>query len=123
MSYDIHCYRSERGEPDLEEAQNSIESEESDTVGQSTSQLDLLKALTEFNPRLEAFNLDQGEMAKSGSTSVEEEESKYDYIELNPPEGDLAIQITINANSVSLTVPYWYAGDQAKQVFKTLMDY
>ena len=51
MSYDIHCYRSERGEPDLEEAQNSIESEESDTVGQSTSQLDLLKALTEFNPQ------------------------------------------------------------------------
>jgi hypothetical protein len=94
-----------------------------DSEEQSTIKFDIAKALTDFNPRLEAFKLDFNELAKLHGISVGEAKAQFNYIELNPPDGDLVIQITINNHNVSLTIPYWYGGDQARQVFEYLMEY
>lgn len=123
MSYDIHCYQSKIGKPDLEEAQESMEIDDSESKEQSAVKFDIARALIDFNPRLEAFKLDYNEIAKLHRISVEEAKEQFNYIELNPPDGDLVIQITINNHNVSLTIPYWYGGDQARQVFKYLMEY
>jgi hypothetical protein len=75
---------------------------------QSRIKSGLEKALTEYNPRLERFDLDYSEIAKLEKITIDEAREKFDYIELNPPEGDLVIQITINDDNVTLTIPYWY---------------
>lgn len=124
MSYDIHCYRSRIGRPDVSEAQESMETDDSNIEGDGQQiKLDIAKALTEFNPRLEVFKFDYDEIAKLQKLSVDEVKAQYNYIELNPPDGDLAIQITVFNNNVSLTIPYWYKGDDARHIFQKLMDY
>jgi hypothetical protein len=123
MSYDIHCYRSRIGKPDISEAQETMDAEDIyDDDGQKVKH-DIAKALTDFNPRLEAFKFDYNEIAKLQNLSVDEAKRQYNHIELNPPDGDLAIQVTVFNNSVSLTIPYWYKGNDARQVFQQLMDY
>ena len=123
MSYDIHCYRSRIGKPDVAEAQETMEADDSIIESGQQVKLDIAKALTDFNPKLEVFKFDYNEIAKLQNLSVDEAKDQYNYIELNPPDGDLAIQITVFNNNVSLTVPYWYKENDARQVFQKLMDY
>ncbi len=124
MSYDLYCYRSRIGKPDIDEARVAIEQVESvDNPESKQNKLRVAKALTDYNPRLEMFDLDYEEISKFENISIDEVHERYDYIELNSPEGDLAIQITINNNNVILTIPYWYQNKQAEQVFKDLAEY
>lgn len=123
MSYDIHFYRSRIGKPDPSEARELMEADDSIIENGQQVKLDITKALTDFNPRLEVFKFDYEEIAKLQNLSVDEVKAQYNYIELNPPDGDLAIQITVFDNNVSLTIPYWYMGNDARQVFQQLMDY
>lgn len=126
MSYDIYCYKSQLGRPDIEEAQSVIEAdEEGDSESANDPKIKLLiaKALIDFNPRLESFEFDFEEIAKLQGTSVDEVKEEFDHIELNTPEGDLATQITIFNNSVSIMVPYWYSGDTADAVFNKIIAY
>lgn len=126
MSYDIFCYKSELGIPDENEADKVIEADNDKWIKKeqnAETKLAIVKALTKFNPRLEAFDFDYGEIAKLTQATIEEAKSKFDHIELNPHEGDIAIQLTIFSNHVFITVPYWYQGDQAKQVLTNIRDY
>jgi hypothetical protein len=124
MSYDIYCYKSKLNRPDLEEAKNAIEvDEETETISDSETKLKITKALTEYNPRLENFNFDYQEIAKLQGTTIDEAKRAFRHIELNTPEGDLAIQITVFDNNVSITVPYWYSGEKAKEVFDKIYTY
>ena len=110
MSYDIYCYKSRLNRPDLEEAQSAIEvDEETETNSDSETKLKIAKALTEYNPRLESFDFDYHEIAKLQGTTIDEAKKAFSHIELNTPEGDLATQITVFDNNVSITVPYWYS--------------
>lgn len=124
MSYDIYCYKSNLDRPDLEEAQAAIEVDEDEkTISDLETKLKIAKALLDYNPRLENFEFDFDEIAKLQGTSVDEAKEAFDHIELNTPEGDLATQITIFDNNVSITVPYWYSGDKATKVFNKISDY
>ncbi len=124
MSYDIYCYKSRLDRPDLEEAQNAIEVDaEEETNSDPETKLKIAKALVEYNPRLEYFEIDYQEIAKLQKTTIEESKKTFSHIELNAPEGDLAIQITIFDNNVSVTVPYWYSGDKAREVFDKIYHY
>ena len=124
MSYDLYCYKSQLDRPDLEEAQTAMEVDEDNEVeADPETKLKIAKALLDYNPRLESFEFDFEEIAKLQGTSVKEAKEKFDHIELNTPEGDLATQITIFDNNVSITVPYWYSGDKAEDVFKKVTDY
>lgn len=124
MSYDIYCYKSKLNKPDLEEAQNVIEvDEETETISDPETKLKITKALMEYNPRLESFDFDYQEIAKLQGTTFDEAKRGFSHVELNTPEGDLATQITIFDNYVSITVPYWYSGDKSREVFDKIYSY
>jgi hypothetical protein len=127
MSYDLYCYKSKLGRPDLDEAQSVIEIEEDeindDVQSDPAIKLKIAKALLDFNPRLESFEFDFNEIAELQKISVDEAKEQFDHIELNTIEGDLATQITIFDNNVSITIPYWYSGDKAKTVFDIVSEY
>ena len=126
MSYDIFCYKSKLGKPDVEEADSVIEADTdkwSNKDIDATTKLEIVKALTEFNPRLESFDFDFGEIAKLTATTIEEAKKKFDHIEINTPEGDPAIQLTVYDNHVYINVPYWYKGDQARELFRDIKSY
>jgi len=75
MSYDLYCYKSKLGRPDLEEAQAVIEVEEDeendDVQSDPETKLKIAKALMDFNPRLESFEFDYNEIAKLEGTTVD----------------------------------------------------
>lgn len=127
MSYDLYCYKSKLGRPNLDEAQAVIEVEEEeeneDVLSDPATKLKIAKALLAFNARLEIFEFDYKAIAEIQKISVDEAKEQFDHIELNTPEGDLATQITIFDNNVSITIPYWYSGDKAKSVFDNVNEY
>src|SRR5688500_12912460 len=107
MSYDLYCYKSEKDVPDPEEADNLIQIEQ---IGETPSDLatkeKICAALLKYNPSLERFKLDYEEIAKFDNLTVEEAKKEYNYIELNTPEGELAVQLTIYNRYVHISVPY-----------------
>src|SRR5882724_10022425 len=127
MSYDVYCYRPSLIAPSSEEAQALIQSEEGairrDDEEARRIKATIADALLKYNPRLEPFRLDHNEVAKQMKITYEEAKAQWNHIELNPPEGDLAIQLEIHWDHVSLTVPYWYKGAKADEVFSQLSDY
>ena len=126
MSYDIYCYKSKTGIPDVGEADSVIEA---DTDRWATkdrdaeSKLAIVKALKKYNPRLEAFDFDYGEIANLTSSTIEEAKNKFNHIELNTREGDISVQLTVYDNHVFITVPYWYKGEEANKLFQDLKAY
>jgi hypothetical protein len=77
----------------------------------------------EYNPRLEPFKFDHHEIARLMKITYEQAKAQWNHIELNLPEGDLAIQLQIHWDHVSIEIPYWYTGVKADQVFEQLSAY
>ena len=123
MSYDIYCYKSKLDRPNLEEAQAIMELEEEESSSDPETKLKIAKVLIDYNPKFESFEFDHEEISKLQGTSIDEAKKAFDHIELNTPDGDLATQITIFGDTVSITVPYWYSGDQANEVFNNINEY
>ena len=123
MSYDIYCYKSKLGRTNLEEAQAIVELEEEESSSDSETKLKIAKALIEYNPKFESFEFDYEEISKLQGTTVDEAKKAFDHIELNTAEGELATQIIIFGDTVSITVPYWYSGDNATEVFNNINQY
>jgi hypothetical protein len=126
MSYDIYCYKSKSDKPNQEEADSVIEADNDKWAAKdrdANTKLSIVKALTNYNPRLEAFDFDYGEIAKLTATTIEEAKNKFDYIELNTREGDIAVQLTVYDNHVYINAPYWYKGDDAKRLFQDIKSY
>ena len=127
MSYDVYCYRPQSDAPDAREAQALIQSEDG-TIRRDDDEARSIKrkiadALLKYNPRLEPFKFDHNEIAKVMNITREQAQAQWNHIELNPPEGDLAIQLEIDWDHVSLTIPYWYTGVEADRVFEQLSAY
>lgn len=126
MSYDLYCYRSKLGKPDGNEADAVIEGDTdkwSKKDKDPAMKLAIVKALTAFNPRLEAFDFHYGEVAKLTVSIIEQEKNKFDHIEINHPEDDLALRLIVYDNHVFFTVPYWYKGQKAEQLFGYIKAY
>ncbi len=113
MSWDLYCYQSASNSADSEEADALINTDEPDpnTAWPVELRNQVVQALIASNPRLERFQ-------PPAST-----QSAIDWIELNPPEGDLIIQIIIASNHVAMSVPYWYKGEDARCTFAQLLSY
>jgi hypothetical protein len=79
--------------------------------------------LISFNPRLESFNFGYEEIANVQGINIDEAKKAFSHIELNTPEDDFATQIMIFDNYVAITVPYWYSGDESKEVFNMIQEY
>jgi len=126
MSYDIFLYKSKIGRPDEEEADAIVLADTDKWAEKEINpqiKLSIVKALTECNPRLQAFDFHYGDVAKLSVKTIEEEKNKFDHIEINTSEGDAALQLIVYNNHVFITVPYWYKGDEAKQLFKDIKSY
>jgi hypothetical protein len=126
MSYDLYCYRSLTGRPDKEEAQAIIDAAEEEAENIEIDidlQQRILAALLLVNPRLEQFDFDYKAIAAATQISEEEAKIQFSYIELNTPEEDLVSQITIRSNHVFISVPYWYQGKEARDVFDLVAAY
>lgn len=126
MSYDIFCYKSKSGRPDEYEAHAVIEADNDKWANRekdASTKLSIVRALIQLNPRLEAFDFDYGEIAKLTEATIEEAKNKFDHIEINTPDGDISVQLTVFDNHVYINVPYWYKGDHAKQLFQDLKSY
>lgn len=129
MSYDLYCYRPTSEAPSIEEARAIVEAEEV-TSGESSEGAEskllretMVNALRTENPRLEVFPFDYDAIAKIRNISREEARAQMSYVELNPPEGDLASQLSVYADHVDITVPYWYTGEKSKAVFQQMNNY
>ena len=129
MSYDLYCYRAASGVPNVAEAEALVEAinaaeEAGDTKPTSSDTKErITAALIEHNPRFERFKFDFSKIAESLKISEDEARLRYQHIELNPPEGDLAIQLTVYDDHVFISIPYWYQGSRADQVFSQLSEY
>lgn len=126
MSYDIFIYKSKLGIPDEDEADSVINADNYEFTKNSESdnaKLTIVKALTDYNPKLSAFDFDYQKIAKLSSISLEEAMKNFDHIELNPQEDEIAIQLTVYDNHVFITVPYWYQGEKARQLFNDIKGY
>jgi hypothetical protein len=126
MSYDIFCYKSKLGRPDEEEADSVLLADTDKWAKKdrdAATKLSIVKTLIEFNPRLESFDFDFGEIAKLTVTTIEEEKNKFDHIEINSPEGDPAIRLMVYDNHVHINVLYWYKGHEARKLFQEIKSY
>jgi hypothetical protein len=119
MSYDLYCYRAVSDGPDVAEAEALVEAinaaeEAGDTKPTSSDTKDrITAALIAHNPRFERFKFDHSKIAESLKISEDEALLRYQHVELNPPEGDLAIQLTVYDYHVFISIPYWYQGSRA----------
>ena len=128
MSYDLYCYRSSSNVPNVKEAQDVIESLNADEeAGRNSAAPSEIKervvaALMQHNPRLERFQFDYRAIAEADNIPEAEARTKYRHVELNPPEGDLAIQLVVYDDHVFVTIPYWYGRD-TDRVFSSILGY
>ena len=83
----------------------------------------IVAALIQYNPRLERFQFDYSKIAESLKITEDEARSRYQHVELNPPESDLAIQLTVDDNHVFISIPYWYQGSKTDEVFSQCSEY
>ena len=126
MSYDIFLYKSKIGLPDEDEADAVVGADTDKWAEKEFNpqiKLSIVKALTEFNPSLQALDFDYGDIAKLSVKTIEDEKNKFDHIEINTSEGDAALRLIVYDNHVFITVPYWYHGDKARQLFKDIKNY
>jgi hypothetical protein len=127
MSYDIYCFRPSSDVPTLEEAHAIVESEETggqpeDSVSLETKRK-IVSALIEYNPGLKPFKFDYPELARKRKISEEQARQKFNHIQLDPSEGELAIQLTVFSDHIFICIPYWYRGSQADAAFAQLENY
>jgi len=127
MSYDLYSYRPSVATPSREDALAVISPEE-DATFRNDDKARAIKqriaaALIERNYRLERFEIDFARVCESQNISLEAARARLNHIELNPPDGELAIQLTIHWNHVSLEFPYWYSGSQRDAVFNLALEY
>jgi hypothetical protein len=54
----------------------------------------------QHSPRLQPFKFDYPKIAKSMEISEQQAREQWKHVELNPPEGDAAIQITVCGDHV-----------------------
>lgn len=129
MSYDIYCYRPVSGYPNTAEAQSLVEAdeaaeEEGRTIVTAQDTKDrIVTALITHNPRLERFQFDYNKIAESQKITEAEARARFQHVELNPPEGGLAIQLTVYNDRVFVSFPYWYKGEKANGVFAECSEY
>ena len=127
MTYDLYSYRHSTKTPSTEEAISVISSEEDSTFRDDKEAREIKEKIAglilELNPKLERFQIDYEQVCKTQDISMEEARARLNHIELNPLDGDLAVQLTIYWDHVCLTFPYWYAGPQQEAVFELALGY
>lgn len=114
MSYDLYCYISKKGKPDLHEAETLVANDQAeDLVLSPANRKMIIAAIIKECPSL----LCEGIPVMDCLDKIEDSD---ELIELNTPPDDPAIQIMIENQYVLITTPYWYHGEKATRLFKTI---
>ena len=126
MSYDVYCYRAASSVPNVAEAEALVEAinsaeEAGDTKPTSSDTKERITvALIEHNPQLEQYKFDYSKIAGSSKISEREARLRYQHVELNPPDGDLAIQLTVYDDHVFVR---FHTGTKAARLIKCSRSY
>ncbi len=126
MSYDLYCYKSKIGNPDQDEADSVIEADKDKWAKKDINpetKLSIIKALRKHNSKLISVDFKYGEITELPPDIIKAEKNRFDHIELNFTKGELSIRFIIYDNHVQITVPYWYKGEEAKQLFIDIKSY
>jgi hypothetical protein len=124
MSYDIICYKSNLGRPDVDEASQVIEDDNDIWVKKPynyQTKTAIEKALLGFDTNLQGF--DYADLAKKKNKSIDDVKKDFQKFELNTIKDDPEIHVEIFDYHVAITIPYLYQGDMAKKVFEKLKAY
>ena len=110
MSYDLYCFLPSSDTPTIEEAQSIVESEEAGGTADDAKSVEtkrkVVSALMEYHPRLEQFRFDYAAIASRRKISEEQARREWNHVEVNPPEGDPAIQLTVFGDHVAINIPF-----------------
>jgi hypothetical protein len=119
MGYHLYCYKSQIGKPDLKEAKRVIEVKEGeeDIAADPKTKLEISASLLTHNPSLESIRFDYDEIAELEEITIEEAKSKFNHIELNDNAEEIATQITIFNNNVSIDVPFSRSPEAVEMAF------
>jgi hypothetical protein len=128
MSYDIYLFKPDSGEAAEEAFERLFDEDDDDNRNPPSPEGDALKErltdrLSKANPLLERFQFDYIAIAKSLKTTEEEARLQWRNIELNSPEDGNGIQIQIEDDKASMTIPYWHKDDDAQRVFEEVWEY
>jgi hypothetical protein len=128
MSYDIYLFKPDNGESADEAFERLFDESDDFSLSPASPQSEALKekiaaALLTANPILERFQFDYAAVAKVLKTTEEEARIQWRHIELNGPEDGNGIQIEINDDKASITIPYWHEGFKAQSVFEEVWRY
>jgi hypothetical protein len=93
-----------------------------DAVKEATKRR-LADAIVSVDPELEAFPFRYAEIAESEGISEAEARLRYRHIELNGPEDGPGIQITIEDDTATVTIPYWHVEIAARLAFQKIWVY
>ena len=111
----------------MEEARAFMESQETGEPPEDETARVLKRkiadALLACNPRLREFKIDYATIARSQNISEEQARQEFTHIELDPPDGDPAVQIFMHNNHVAIQMPYWYTGSGADLAFQQINQY
>jgi hypothetical protein len=128
VSYDLYLVRSGTSAP----AAAQLVLENTDADDPNPGPIDpaaeerkshLVAALRRVNIGLEPFIFDYAEIARLQSASEDEARRRWRHIELNGPDDGNGIQITLNDETVTVTVPYWHRGVAADGVWEEIWRY
>ncbi len=124
-NYYLHCYRSELGYPDLNEAKKIVEAKDPSQNKPTSSDVkrSIANALVQFNPVLENPEVDFNELAELWNISIEEARKNFDQIEIQTPPGEIGTQIVIHDSIVSISVPFGYSESDAVTAFANVDAY
>jgi hypothetical protein len=81
------------------------------------------KALIALNPLLEPYAFDYAAIAEFEKITEAAARERYQHIELNGPEGGSPVQIELESDHASISVPYWYSGDDAREKLGEMLSY
>ena len=122
MSYDLHCYESKLAVPDKAEIRAILDQREREFLAGIRREIDAPKAeaiasaLINHNPRLIRFYPDYTAIARRRKISEEEARYQYRRIRLEPPKGDIFINLGVEDDHVFISIPYGYKNEDANLV-------
>ena len=129
MSYEFMSFSPVSGEDpkttkDRLTEQQEMEAKATDPAPQVEARMKMLAdAIMSCNPQITPFALQHDQIAELEHIIIEEANNKFRYIELNSPDEGNGIQITLQDDHATITVPYWHQGEKANAVFKEIWKY
>jgi len=129
VSYDLYLVRAPEGATQDDVAAIALAGAEGELPAgppppeAKARQRSVVDALRARNPALEPFAFDYSEIARLQGISESEARQRYRHVELNGPEDGNGIQITLQDDWASVTLPYWHTGAAASAVWDEVWGY